>query len=144
MKPTYTRLAADLSLWTGDPTEHPLVQVEHPLLARPIIVTAIKAPEATRDQQRKWAETLQLGGHAFRLWEVQEAVLCFDYTSSDDLRLPTEFFPDSESEWMWTNTPDNTPPAGYGRVVLLDDGLVSIHLESNRYSARAVLVGQSV
>ena len=123
---TYTKLGADLS---PVDTDHQIVRVEHSLLAAPLFVTAHFAPkELTWKAAKKWAESLDLGGFAWRLPTVEEAFFIPDrskYPAFD----PSVFVGAAERyPWIWTSTLDAEDPSGVAWLVVLYRG------DSGRYS----------
>lgn len=82
----YTNLGPD-----GQPTDgdHQAVRIEHPLLARPIIVTAFRAPEdMTQKQAKKWAESIDIYGWSWRLPDADEGSFI-----PDRLKFPADAHP---------------------------------------------------
>jgi hypothetical protein len=138
----YTKLAADLSDLPADATGHEAVRVEHPLLARPIIVTSMKAPKAmTQTEAKKWAESLTIYGRSWRLPDSVEGSFI-----PDRLKFPATpklYFPDLEEyEWIWTSTVDAEDPSNFAWIVYLLNGHVYRNNQTNHYGVRAVLAGQ--
>ena len=138
MKPAYINIDAN-----NQPTTEPhlAVRVEHPLLARPIIVTAERSPKRmTHEQATKWAESLDINGWSWRLPTVEEAFLICDRTRPDNV-LPPENFPDCDGEWIWTSTPVAwNSGAAWG--VYLNFGGSSWSSRDFDLHARAVRAGQ--
>lgn len=138
----YTKLDASGAALPADATGHNAVQVDHPLLARPLIVTAHRAAkEMTWKQTAKWAEGLDVNGWSWRLPTVEEAFLIPD--RSKHPALDVNFFPDfADYEWIWTSTPDAESPAGYAWFVYLGHGVSGRFNQSFRGHVRAVRAGQ--
>jgi hypothetical protein len=138
----YTKLAADGSDLTADATDHQAVRVEHPLLARPLIVTAYHAPKGmTQKQAVKWAESLAVYGWSWRALTADEGFWIPDRTKFP--ATPKLYFPDLEEyEWIWTSTVDAEDPSDYAWVVNLRSGVVVRYVQSFHSSVRAVRVGQ--
>lgn len=141
---TKTKIAADGSDAQADATDHVAVRIEHPLLARPLIVTAQAAPKTmTWKQAAKWAESLDLCGWSWRLPTVEEAFMIPDrsrYPAIDSAWF-TDFDP-LRYEWIWTGTPDAETPAGYAWFVDLGYGGSGRYYQGLRYLVRAVRAGQ--
>jgi hypothetical protein len=138
VKPTYINIDTN-----NQPTTeaHEAVRVEHPLLARPIIVTAARSPKRmTHEEATKWAESLDINGWSWRLPTVEEAFLICDRTQKDNV-LPPENFPDCAGEYIWTSTPTawNSGAAWYVYLCYGDSGWVN---RDDGYRARAVRAGQ--
>jgi hypothetical protein len=142
MTTIYTKLAADGSDLPADATGHQAVRVEHPLLARPLIVTAYHAPEAmTQKQAVKWAESLDIYGWSWRLMPVEEAMWIPDRSKYP--ATPKLYFPDLEEyEWIWTSSVDAESPSDCAWVVSLHDGGVGRDGQSFHDGVRAVRAGQ--
>ena len=142
MTTIYTKLAADGSDLPADATGHNAVRVEHPLLAKPIIVTAHKAPKGmTQPQAVKWAESLAINDWSFRLPTADEGYFIPDRTKYP--ATPKLYFPDIEEyEWIWTSTVDAEDPSGVAWGVSLRYGGVGRGYQSGRYGVRAVRAGQ--
>lgn len=138
----YTKLAADGSDLPADATDHKAVRVEHPLLSRPLIVTAHHAPERmTQPEAVKWAESLDIYGWSWRLMTVEEAMFIPDRSKFP--ATPKLYFPDLEEyECTRTSTVDAEDPSDYAWVVLLRYGTVLRGNQGARYSVRAVRAGQ--
>lgn len=138
-KPVYS--AIDTTGAVIDPGEHKAVQVEHPLLAKPIIVTAFRSEKPlTHEEAVEWAEGLDTNGWKWRLPTAEEAFLICDRTLEYPA-LPKEFFPDCKGEWIWTSTPTAWNSGG-AWVVDLDDGNSGCYYRGNRGRVRAVRAGQ--
>lgn len=139
---TYTKLAADGTDLPADATGHQAVRVEHPLLARPLIVTAFHAPkEMTQKQAAKWAESLDTNGWSWRLPDSVEGSFIPDRTIFP--ATPKLYFPDVEEyEWIWTSTVDAENPSDYAWFVYLHDGGVGRGIQTTRRRVRAVVAGQ--
>jgi hypothetical protein len=145
-KPTYTKLDSMLNPLPVDSTEkHLAVRVEHPLLAKPIIVAAYRASK--RDLTFKGAQKAAAEHDAYGLtWRaptVEEAFFIADRTRSDET-LDKNFFPDAEGwEWTWTSDLDASSPSDCAWGVYLGTGFCyRLNLGSRGY-VRAVLAGQS-
>jgi hypothetical protein len=146
MKPTYTKLAADGSDLPADSTEkHLAVRVDHPLLAKPIILAAYRCagkPVAFKKAQEV-AAAHDAYGWQWRTGSPEELFLVTDRTDPSS-SLPKEFFPDAEDyEWTWSNLVDASSPSGYAWFVALGYGGAYWGGQSGRYSVRAVCAGQS-
>lgn len=137
MKPTYVNIDANNQATTAP---HHAVRVEHPLLARPIIVTAARSPmRMTHEQAVKWAEGLDTNGWSWRLPTVEEAILICDRTRADNV-LPPEHFPDCTGEWIWTSTHTGWNSGAAWNVSLYCGD--SNWFSRGRVRARAVRAGQ--
>ncbi len=137
---TYTKLGADLS---PVDTDHQIVRVEHSLLAAPLFVTAHFAPkEMSWKAAKKWAESLELGGLAWRLPTVEEAFFIPDrskYPAYDS----TVFIGTKVSyPWIWTSTLDAEDPSGCAWDVYLLVGDSDRHYQGYRAHVLAVRAGQ--
>jgi hypothetical protein len=137
---TYTKLAADLS---PVDTDHQIVRIEHPLLVVPLLVTAHFAPkEMTWKAAKKWAESLDLGGLAWRLPTIEEAFFIPDrskYPAYDS----TVFVGAKEKyPWIWTSTVDADDPSGFAWDVYLHDGDSGRFYQDGLYLVLAVRAGQ--
>ncbi len=141
---TYTKLAADGTDLPSDATGHQAVRVEHPLLAKPIIVTAFHAPkEITWKQAAKWAEGLDTNGLSWRLPTVEEAIFIPDRSKYP--AIDKNLFPDfTDYEWIWTSTADAESPSVFAWGVDLHGGGVYRYLQSIHHGVRAVAAGQSL
>lgn len=140
---TYT--AIDRDMQRIEPGPHQAVRIENPLLARPILVTALRSPKKlTWKQAQKWAASLDVYGWSWRLPETYEAALVPDYSRTSYPLTPTEFFPDCDGEIIWTATEDLTPPSGGARFVNLGYGDSLINHRGYEFFARAVRAGQSL
>lgn len=138
---TYT--AIDRDMQRIEPGQHQAVRIENPLLARPILVTALRSPKKlTWKQAQKWAASLDVYGWSWRLPEAHEAALVPDYLRTSYPLTPTEFFPDCGGEIIWTATENLTPPSGCARFVSLGYGGSGVNRQSNEFVARAVRAGQ--
>lgn len=139
---TYTKLAADGTDLPADATGHLAVRVEHPLLAKPIIVTALRSPkELTWKQAAKWAEGLDTNGWSWRLPTVEEAMFIPDRSKYP--AVDTSFFPDfTDYEWIWTSTIDAESPSGCAWLVALRYGYVLRDDQTAHGHVRAVRAGQ--
>jgi len=139
----YTKIGADGAALLADATGHQAVRVDHPLLARPMIWTAQRSPDAlTWKQAKAWAEGLTLHGWQWRLPTVEEAFLLCDRTRTERPMVPVEFFPDCKGEWIWTSTEDLTSPAGFAWYVYLYLGFSAYYDQSYHFHVRAVRAGQ--
>jgi hypothetical protein len=138
----YTKLAADGSDLPADAADHKAVRVEHALLATPLIVTAHKAPkEMTWKAAKKWAESLDVNGWAWRLPTVEEAIFIPDRSKYP--AIDVSFFPDFAGwEYIWTSTPDAESPSDYAWLVYLRSGYVGRSSQTDRGDVRAVRAGQ--
>jgi hypothetical protein len=138
----YTKLAADGSDLPADATDHQAVRVEHPMLARPLIVTAYHAPKTmTQKQAVKWAESLDTYGWSWRLMGVEEAMWIPDRSKYP--ATPKLYFPDLEEyEWIWTSTVDAEDPSVCAWFVYLRFGIVYRGYQALRSYVRAVRAGQ--
>lgn len=154
MKPTYTKLAADGSDLPADHSnegadKHLAVRVDHPLLAKPLIVAAYRAgTDVTFADAQTLAAAHSAYGWQWRAPHVEEAFLIADRTNPK-CRLDKNFFPDAERwEYTWTATPDaeleedDDAPSGYAWGVDLSYGYSSRGGQSNRSRVRAVRAGQ--
>ncbi len=138
MKPVYINIDANNQPTTDS---HQAVRVEHPLLARPIIVTAERSPNRmTHEEATKWAESLDINGWSWRLPTVEEAFLICDRTRKGNV-LPPENFPDCAGEYIWTSTP-TAWPSGAAWGVLLYYGCSVWGGHGYGVHARAVRAGQ--
>jgi hypothetical protein len=142
MTTIYTKLAADGSDLPADATDHKAVRIEHPLLARPLIVTAYHAPKTmTQKQAVKWAESLDVNGWSWRAMTVEEALWIPDRTKYP--ATPKLYFPDLEDyEWVWTSSVDAENPSGCAWLVGLHDGGVDRYYQADQGGVRAVRAGQ--
>lgn len=144
MKPTYTKLAADGSDLSADSTEkHLAVRVDHPLLAKALIVAAYRAAKSvTFKKAAAAAETHEAYGWQWRLGTVEELFLVTDRTDPSN-SLPVEFFPDAEDyEWTWSSTVDAESPSGGAWLVYLGYGGSFRGYRSYHDYVRAVRAGQ--
>lgn len=137
----YTKLAADGSDLPADATGHQAVRIEHPLLARPFIVTSMKAPTAmTHKQAKKWAESLDIYGWSWRLPGEEGQFI------PDRLKYPSTpklYFPDLEEyEWIWLDVVDAEDHSDYAWLVDLRYGHVYRFNQSLHSNVRAVRAGQ--
>jgi hypothetical protein len=139
---TKTKIGRDGQDLPADAPDHVAVRIEHPLLARPLIVTAHRSPkEMTWKQAAKWAESLDVNGWSWRLPTVEEAFFIPDRSKYP--ALDANFFPDFAGyEWIWTSTPDAETPAGYAWFVNLGGGASDRDGRSYRSHVRAVRAGQ--
>lgn len=144
MTTRYIKLSADGSDLPADAAGHAAVRIEHPLLARPLIVTAQRSAKRLNwKQAAKWAEGLSINDWEWRLPTVEEA-----FFIPDRSRYPaydTSFFPDCEGEWIWTSTADAedpSGPSGYAWGVALSLGNSGRYPQNNYYFVRAVRAGQ--
>ncbi len=144
MKPTYTKLAADGTDLPADSTEkHLAVRVDHPLLAKPIVIAAYRAATDCKwpDAAAK-AEAHDAYGWQWRLPTVEELFLIADRSSAAE-RLDTSFFPDAEGwEGTWSSTVDAEAPSGYAWLVALGFGGSGRAGQGARDRVRAVRAGQ--
>ena len=143
MTTIYTKLAADGTDLPADATGHQAVRIEHPLLARPLIVTAMKAPERmTQAQAVKWAESLTTYGWSWRLPTADEGFFIPD--RSQYPATPKLYFPDVEEyEWIWASTVDAEDPSDCAWLVDLRLGGVGRYDRTHRNDVRAVRAGQN-
>lgn len=137
---TYTLLSADLQSVKSD---HQIVRIEHPLLSRPLLVTARFSPKTvTWKEADQWAGALTLGGHSWRLPGVEEAFFIPNrakYPAWD----PNVFLGATDRyPWIWTSTPDAEEPAGDAWFVYLHYGGSARFHRGYRGLALAVLAGQ--
>ena len=140
--------AIDRDMQRIEPGAHQAVRIENPLLARPIIVTALHAPkEMTWKQAKAWAEKLDLFGWSWRLPTVEEAFFIADRSKYP--ATPKEFFPDiGRYEWIWTGTVDAEDPedtdtaSGSAWDVYLSYGGSGRSSQSYHGHVRAVRAGQ--
>lgn len=140
---TYTKLGVDGAALPADATGHTAVQVDHPLLARPMIWTAFRSDKRlTWEQANAWAAGLTINGWQWRLPTVEEAFLLCDRSRSEAPMVPVEYFPDCEGEVIWTGTEDRTAPAGYAWGVGLVSGYSGCGRQTGGYRVRAVRAGQ--
>lgn len=139
---TYMKLGAGGNELPPEATDHTAVRVEHPLLAKPIIVTAHHAPTAmTWKKATAWTEKLDLNGWSWRLPTVEEAMFIPDRSKYP--AIDKSFFPDFEDyEWIWTSTVDAESPSDCAWYVSLRYGLVGRDYQSGRTRVRAVRAGQ--
>jgi len=115
---------------------HLAVQVEHPLLAAPLIFTAHRSKAMTHEEAIKWAAGLDINGWSWRLPTVEEA-----FFLADRLKYPAldvQYFPDFDYEWIWTSTVDAEDPSDYAWFVSLNDGDSNRLLQSTHALVRAV------
>jgi hypothetical protein len=142
--PTYTKLAADGTDLPADATGHLAVRVEHPLLARPIIVSAYRSSKRMPHvEAMKYAEAMDAYGWAWRAPSVEEALFIPDRSKFP--ALDKNFFPDfdaEEYEPIWTSSPDAESPSGYAWLVYLYDGDSGRFRHSYQYFVRGVRAGQ--
>jgi hypothetical protein len=143
MKPTYTKLAADGSDLPADSTEkHLAVRVDHPLLAKPLIVAAYRCGKFVWKNAAKKAEAHDAYGWQWRLGTVEELFLVSDRSDPSN-SLPVEFFPDAEDyEWTWSSTVDAESPSDAAWLVSLGYGYSSRYDQSGHDAVRAVRAGQ--
>jgi hypothetical protein len=144
MSQKFTKLGADGADLPADATDHLAVGIDHPLLARPLIVTAHHSPKRLNwKQAAKWTEKLDINGWEWRLPTVEEA-----FFIPDRSRYPaydTNLLPDCEGEWIWTSTPDAEDPSGASGVawgVFLGDGGSGGDHQDYDFFVRAVRAGQ--
>jgi hypothetical protein len=145
MKPTYTKLNAQLEPLPVDTAEeHVAVLVEHPLLAKPIIVAARRCEgEHNFKKAQEVAARHDAGGLTWRAPTVEEAFFIADRTRAD-YTLDTTYFPDAEKyEWTWTSDVAAGSPSGCAWVVSLGYGYAGWYVQSSRGCVRAVCAGQS-
>lgn len=137
---TYAKLGADLA---PVDTDHQIVRVEHPLLAAPLFVTAHFAPkEMNWKAATKWAESLDLGGFAWRLPTVEEAFFIPD-RSKVPAYDPTVFVGANDRyPWIWTSTVDADDPSGCAWVVGLGGGGSDRSYQDYHFRVLAVRAGQ--
>jgi hypothetical protein len=143
-KPTYTKLAANGSDLPADSTEkHLAVRVDHPLLAKPIIVAAYRASDRiTWKNAAKKAEAHDAYGWQWRLPSVEELFLIADRTNPVD-ELDKNFFPDAKGyEWTWSSTVDAESPSVLAWLVNLGYGGSDRYDQSYGDYVRAVRAGQ--
>ena len=138
----YTKLAADGTDLPDNATDHNAVRIEHPLLVKPLIVSAHhSSKELTWKKAAAWAEKLDTNGWSWRLPTVEEAMFIPDRSKYP--AIDKSFFPDfKDYEWIWTSTPDAESPSGYAWGVLLRSGLVNRGNQTFQYLVRAVRAGQ--
>ena len=139
----YTKLDLSLNAVALNATDHAIVRVEHPLLAAPLFVTAHFAPkEMSWKAAKKWAESLELGGLAWRLPTVEEAFFIPDrskYPAYDS----TVFIGTKVSyPWIWTSTLDAEDPSGFAWLVSLGGGYSDRSLQDAHDLVLAVRAGQ--
>jgi hypothetical protein len=141
MTTIYTKLAADGTDLPADATGHLAVRVENPLLARPFIVTAMKAPTAmTHKQAKKWAESLDIYGWSWRL-PAEEGLFIPDRFKFP--ATPKAYFPDLEEyEYIWLDMVDAESPSDYAWFVALRNGYVGRYDQTSHAFVRAVRAGQ--
>ena len=138
-----TKLSAEGVELPADATDHAMLRIEHPLLAQPLVVTAEFAPEGmTHADARRWAESLTIGGFAWRLPTLHEAMFIPDhsrYPSFDPalFRGARNSYP-----WIWTGTPYAEDPSGVAWLVGLGDGYCSRLHVAVRSHVLAVRAGQ--
>ncbi|MGH9644780.1 MAG: DUF1566 domain-containing protein [Terriglobales bacterium] len=145
MTTTYTKLGAGGAPLGADSTDrHEAVRIEHPLLARPLIVSAYRSPKRLSwKKAAAWAEKLDIYGWQWRLPSAEEG-----FFIPNRARYPaydTNFFPDCEGEWIWTSTPDAedpSGPSGFAWGVGLLSGYSGRLRQGNDSFVRAVCAGQ--
>jgi hypothetical protein len=149
MKPTYTKLAADGSDLPADhpnkgPGKHLAVRVDHPALAKPIVVAAYRCKgEHTFPQAQKVAAKHKAYGWNWRAAALDEAFFIPDRTNADQ-QLDKNFFPDAEGyEFTWTSDAAASSPSDHAWLVGLGDGYCYRGYQGDRGRVRAVLAGQS-
>jgi hypothetical protein len=151
MKTTYTKLILQDGQLVAVPADyaerHELVRVEHPLLAKPLIVAAYGLPKLPWKEAIAAAEKHTVYGLPMRAPTVEEAFFIPD--RSQYSATPKLYFPDIEDGWWtWTSTVDAEDPedtddtAGYAWYVGLSYGLSNRLYQSYRYHVRAVCAGQ--
>ena len=143
-KPTYTKLAADGSDLPADSTEkHLAVRVEHPMLAKPIVISAYRVAERAKFSEVKdLCEKFDANGWTWRAPSVEELFFVADRTNVDEV-LDPNFFPDAEGwESTWSGDVDAVSPADFAWVVNLGFGYAFRYGQGYRYLVRAVRSGQ--
>jgi hypothetical protein len=137
---TYTKLGADLS---PVDTDHQIVRIEHPLLAAPLFVTAHFAPKAMSwTAAKKWAESLELGGLAWRLPTVEEAFFIPDRSKYPAYDSTVFVGAKDRYPWIWTSTLGVEDPSGVAWYVLLGFGSSGRYFRGARLRVLAVRAGQ--
>jgi len=137
----YTKLDSTGAALPPEADGHLAVQVEHPLLAAPLIFTAHRSKAMTHKAAIKWAADLDINGWSWRLPTVEEAFFLADRSKYP--ALDVKYFPDFDGEWIWTSTLDAENPSVYAWLVDLDDGDSTRPPQSRRYHVRAVRASQS-
>lgn len=137
---TYTKLGADLA---PVDTDHQIVRIDHPLLAAPLLVTAQFAPKAMNwKAAKKWAESLDLGGFAWRLPTIEEAFFIPDRSKYPAFDASVFVGANERVLWIWTGTVDAEDPSGYAWYVYLDYGYSYRSSQDLHFLVLAVRAGQ--
>lgn len=144
MRPTYTNLILEAGELVAAPADyagrHELVRVDHPLLAKPIVVAAYALPGKPHAEAMVAADHHAVYGRAMRAPTAEEAFLICE--RSQYPALPAVNFPDiEEARWTWTSTP-YPAHSGASWVVGLDDGFTFWVSHDYLCHVRAVLAGQ--
>jgi len=132
----YTKLDSTGAALPPEADGHLAVQVEHPLLAAPLIFTAHRSEPMTHEEAIKWAAGLDIKGWSWRLPTVEEA-----FFLADRLKYPAldvQYFPDFDYEWIWTSTVDAEDPSDFAWFVGLGVGYSFRFLQSCHFHVRAV------
>jgi len=137
----YTKLDSTGAALPPEADGHPAVQVEHPLLAAPLIFTARRSKPMSHNKAIKWAAGLDTNGWSWRLPTVEEAFFLADRSKYP--ALDVKYFPDFDGEWIWTSTLDAENPSDCAWFVDLDDGDFSRLRQSHHLHVRAVRASQS-
>jgi Protein of unknown function (DUF1566) len=141
MPNSYFKLDANGIKLPVDATGHHAVQIENPLLAAPIIVTAHRSPKRLKwKPATKWAESLTTNDWRWRLATDEEGFFLPDRT-----RYPAydaNFFPDCDGEAIWLSRPAAYSPAGFAWIVYFSYGLSRWNVQSHECFVRAVRSSQ--
>lgn len=148
-KPTYTKLAADGSTLPADhpnegPNKHLAVRVEHPMLAKPLTVSAYRCTEdeVRFEKVKEIAEKHDAYGWPWRAMSVEEAFFVADRTNPS-CELDKNFFPDADGwESTWTSDVDAEDPSGCAWFVGLGRGSADRYGQCLGSCVRAVCAGQ--
>jgi hypothetical protein len=148
-KPKYTKLASDGSALPEDhpndgPDKHLAVLVEHPMLAKPITVSAYRCSTESANFAKagELAAAHDAYGWSWRAGSVEELFFVADRTRSE-VGLDLNFFPDAEGyETTWSGDIDASSPRGYAWFVYLGNGSAYWGYQSFQSRVRAVRAGQ--
>lgn len=137
-----TKIGADGAALPDTATDHVAVQLDHPLLAKPIVWAAKRSPKAmTWKRAETYASKLDVGGWTWRLPTVEEAFLLPDRTKYPSLDV--SFFPDFDAddyEWIWTGT-QAAGLSGCAWDVYLNNGFSFRYSRTSEGFVRAVRAG---
>ena len=100
--------------------------------------TATSRDRLKHKDAEAYCAALRTAGHAdWRLPTIQELLSLVDYTRHDPA-IDTDKFPDTQSNWYWSSSPDASSPADYAWFVYFNYGAAACGDRDGTAFVRAV------